>query len=118
MSNNATDVLGLLDENVRDDSVSLANDVVTSLSPNEESIEDTLEILDKNSRAHDKHSLGEDCVDESSPTNPMEDANNPQLNDNANVSNDAFEVLPERENNGVIPEHVVAATAPKNNHEK
>ena len=71
-------------------------------------------ILDKNSRACEQQSLGKDCVDESAQTNPTEDNNNPQINGSANVSNNRFEVTPERENNDVNPEHPVTVAARQN----
>ena len=94
--NKFTNLFGLPDDNLCDENVSLVNAVATSSSPDAESIDDALAILDRNSRAYEQQLLGKDCVDKSSPTNPMEDANESQINDDENVNNDAFEVLPER----------------------
>ena len=94
--NKFTNLFGLPDDNLCDENVSLVNAVATSSSPDAESIDDALAILDRNSRAYEQYLLGKDCVDKSSPTNPMEDANESQINDDENVNNDAFEVLPER----------------------
>ena len=69
-------MLGSLDENLRDDDVSLVNSVATSSSPYRSNIYDALAILDRNVQANKQHSLDADSVDESSPTNPMEDNNN------------------------------------------
>ena len=89
-------MFGLPDDNFYDEDVSFVNAVATYSSPYAASVDDALEILDRNSRSYEQQLLGEYCVDESVPTNPMEDTNNPEINDNANLGNNAFEVPPER----------------------
>ena len=95
----------------------MSNVVETSSSQHEASVDDNFSVPCINLRVNEQQSLESNSFDESSSLNPREDANNFQIEVDANASNDDFKVSQNRENNDINPENPANETFTRNNQE-